>query len=55
MASVDRPTADMSEAAQVMATLDQIQQDLALRQNLLEQVSGEAREGAQARGGVPDG
>jgi hypothetical protein len=35
----DRPTADMSEAAQVMATLDQIQQDLALRQNLLEQAA----------------
>jgi hypothetical protein len=30
---------DMTEAAQVMATLDQIQQDLALRQNLLEQAA----------------
>jgi hypothetical protein len=30
---------DMSEAAQVMATLDEIQQDLALRQNLLEQAA----------------
>jgi hypothetical protein len=30
---------DMTEAAQVMATLDEIQRDLALRQNLLEQAA----------------
>jgi hypothetical protein len=39
MTVFDRPTGDMTEAAQVMATLDEIQQDLALRQNLLERAA----------------